>query len=63
MRAGQIPFERIAAAIEYLYDHAREQHSLDDIASLMLKKPARSQPCQAASASNSTSHPPPLWVF
>lgn len=32
MRAGQIRFERIATAIEYLYDHAREQPSLEAIA-------------------------------
>lgn len=37
------PFTRVAAAIEYLYDHAREQPSLDEVAAQVHISPAHLQ--------------------
>ncbi|MDO4794857.1 MAG: methylated-DNA--[protein]-cysteine S-methyltransferase [Brachymonas sp.] len=41
--AQTLPFKRIAAAIEYLYDHAREQPSLEAIAAQVHLSPAHLQ--------------------
>ncbi|MDO5290656.1 MAG: 6-O-methylguanine DNA methyltransferase, partial [Pseudomonadota bacterium] len=41
--APSLPFARVAAAIEYLYDHAREQPELQDVAAHVHVSPTHLQ--------------------